>query len=142
MRLELAQRPFLIDAHEAAVPGNVACPYRSQPAVNTVFSHRDAPRLLPPFKYRGIAEGNNVRFGSLADICSATSHVRFTPNSGHSLAAPLRPNKVVNVLASEYDPNQFTVRHFAHALLPANIVACAQTEGKTARFNVVADGFK
>ena len=53
--------------------------------------------------------------------------VRFTPNSGHSLAAPLRPNKVVNVLASEYDPNQFTIGHFAHALLPANIVACAGT---------------
>ena len=69
----------------------------------------------------------NVRFGSKADMCSANGHVRFTPNSGHSLAAPLRPNKGVNVLASEYDPNQFTVRHFAHALLVANIVACAGT---------------
>jgi hypothetical protein len=27
--------------------------------------------------------GRNVRFGSLADICSAKGHVRFTPNSGH-----------------------------------------------------------
>ena len=26
----------------------------------------------------------NVRFGSLADTCSAKSHVRFTPESGHS----------------------------------------------------------
>ena len=25
----------------------------------------------------------NVRFGSLADICSASIHVRFTPESGH-----------------------------------------------------------
>ena len=25
----------------------------------------------------------DVRFGSKADICSANSHVRFTPNSGH-----------------------------------------------------------
>jgi len=25
----------------------------------------------------------NVRFGSLADICSAKRHVRFTPKSGH-----------------------------------------------------------
>ena len=49
------------------------------------------------------------------------------PESGHSLAAPLRPNKGVNVLASEYDPNQLTISHFAHALLPANIVACAGT---------------
>jgi integrase len=28
-------------------------------------------------------EGADVRFGSLADICTATIHVRFTPNSGH-----------------------------------------------------------
>jgi hypothetical protein len=28
----------------------------------------------------------NLRFGSLADICSATDHVRFTPESGHSQA--------------------------------------------------------
>jgi hypothetical protein len=25
----------------------------------------------------------DVRFGSLADICGAKRHVRFTPNSGH-----------------------------------------------------------
>src|SRR5262249_42102035 len=25
----------------------------------------------------------NVRFGSLADICTAIGHVRFTPESGH-----------------------------------------------------------
>ena len=28
------------------------------------------------------SESVNVRFGSLADICSAESHVRFTPESG------------------------------------------------------------
>ena len=27
--------------------------------------------------------GANVRFGSLADMCSTKRHVRFTPNSGH-----------------------------------------------------------
>ena len=27
--------------------------------------------------------GPNVRFGSKADICSASTYVRFTPNSGH-----------------------------------------------------------
>ena len=44
-----------------------------------------------------------VRFGSKADMCGAPTHVRFTPESGHSLAAPLRPNKdVIHVLASEY----------------------------------------
>ena len=68
-----------------------------------------------------------VRFGSLPVIVTSLRHVCFTPKSGHSLAAPLRPNKGVNVLAGEYDSNQFTVRHFAHALLVANIVACAGT---------------
>ena len=34
--------------------------------------------LLPPFPTHC-----NVRFGSKADMCSAISHVRFTPNSGH-----------------------------------------------------------
>ena len=29
--------------------------------------------------------------------------------------------------ALEYDPNQFTISHFAHELLVANIVACAGT---------------
>ena len=29
-------------------------------------------------------KGTDVRFGSLADICSAKRHVRFTPESGHS----------------------------------------------------------
>jgi len=27
---------------------------------------------------------HHVRFGSLADICAAKRHVRFTPESGHS----------------------------------------------------------
>ena len=31
----------------------------------------------------GNTNGNHVRFGSLADICSAKGHVRFTPESGH-----------------------------------------------------------
>ena len=29
------------------------------------------------------ATGSGVRFGSKADICSATAHVRFAPKSGH-----------------------------------------------------------
>ena len=43
MRLELAQRAFLIDAHQPAVAGNVACPYRGQSAVDTLFRHVVAP---------------------------------------------------------------------------------------------------
>ena len=31
-----------------------------------------------------MAEGGDVSFGSKADICSASTHVRFTPKSGHS----------------------------------------------------------
>ena len=30
----------------------------------------------------------NVRFGSEADICAATSHVRFTPNSDRKSGFP------------------------------------------------------
>jgi hypothetical protein len=30
----------------------------------------------------------DVRFGSLADICSATGHVRFTPNSDRKSGHP------------------------------------------------------
>ena len=29
------------------------------------------------------AKGDRVRFGSKADMCSASTHVRFTPKSGH-----------------------------------------------------------
>jgi hypothetical protein len=43
MGLELAQRAFLVDAHEPAVTGNVACPYRSQSAVYAVFRHPSPP---------------------------------------------------------------------------------------------------
>jgi hypothetical protein len=35
----------------------------------------------------------HVRFGSKADIRAATSHVRFTPDSGHSTVRPLTMRK-------------------------------------------------
>ena len=35
------------------------------------------------WKWVGLADGTNVRFGSKADMCSAKCHVRFTPESGH-----------------------------------------------------------
>jgi hypothetical protein len=41
----------------------------------------------------------NVRFGSLADICSATSDVRFTPKSRHvrrNYECPLRANSATH----------------------------------------------
>ena len=33
----------------------------------------------------------NVRFGSLADVCSAKPHVRFTPESRHSAVSATCP---------------------------------------------------
>jgi hypothetical protein len=39
MRLKLAQRAFLIGAHQPTVAGDVASEYRSQSAVNAVFRH-------------------------------------------------------------------------------------------------------
>ncbi|MGA7025506.1 MAG: hypothetical protein WB036_22350, partial [Pseudolabrys sp.] len=33
-------------------------------------------------------QGGDVRFGSKADICAATSHVRFTPNSDRESEIP------------------------------------------------------
>ena len=40
VRLELAQRAFLISAHQAAIAGNVAGENRGQPAVHLVFGHK------------------------------------------------------------------------------------------------------
>jgi hypothetical protein len=34
------------------------------------------------------SDARNVRFGSLADICSAKGHVRFTPNSDRESGFP------------------------------------------------------
>jgi hypothetical protein len=53
------------------------------------------PTIAPPIAWRGLrylsaktvpgppVRVHNVRFGSLADICSAKRHVRFNPESGH-----------------------------------------------------------
>src|SRR6516164_253174 len=57
-----------------------------------------APHCRPPGSKQGIVAGqtgglevvkaalSNVRFGSIADICSAKRHVRFTPKSGYQLS--------------------------------------------------------
>jgi hypothetical protein len=42
----------------------------------------------------------HVRFGSKADICAATSHVRFTPNSDRKSGFP---NKVMSALLPKAD---------------------------------------
>jgi len=55
------------------------------------FAPQKAMSALPP-KADMCGATRDVRFGSLADICSAKGHVRFTPNSdresGHALMAP------------------------------------------------------
>jgi hypothetical protein len=42
---------------------------------------------LNPMRWKGVAarpiQPGNVRFGSEADISTATNYVRFTPESGH-----------------------------------------------------------
>jgi TRAP-type uncharacterized transport system substrate-binding protein len=60
------------------------------------FMQRHLPLWLSVHAQRAIADGwgmrpANVRYGSLADICSAKGHVRFTPNSGHLQRASLCP---------------------------------------------------
>jgi hypothetical protein len=55
-----------------------------------VLNARHANYALGPI-LRGrlqIEENVIVRFGSLADICTATSHVRFTPNSDRESEIP------------------------------------------------------
>ena len=42
----------------------------------------------------------NVRFGSKADICSATGHVRFAPNSDRKSGFP---QKAMSALALKAD---------------------------------------
>jgi hypothetical protein len=44
--LELAQRAFLIGAHQPAIAGNVAGENRGQPAVHLVFGHMMSPASL------------------------------------------------------------------------------------------------
>src|SRR4029453_4464975 len=52
------------------------------------------------FESRLVKGRSNVRFGSKADICSATRHVRFTPNSDRESEIP---HKVVSALPSKAD---------------------------------------
>lgn len=54
------------------------------------------------------ADQANVRFGSLADICSAKRHVRFNPDSGRKSGHPANgkadiPQMVMSALSSNAD---------------------------------------
>ena len=41
--LKLAQRAFLVGAHQPAITGNVASEYRRQSAIHSVFGHGYCP---------------------------------------------------------------------------------------------------
>ena len=58
-------------------------------ATASAIAHCDRECRLGKFGRVGPSHLTNVRFGSLADICSAKRHVRFTPESGHQLASLL-----------------------------------------------------
>ena len=44
----------------------------------------DSSEAIVMAKTSSLEGAADVRFGSLADICSVKRHVRFTPKSGHS----------------------------------------------------------
>ena len=52
----------------------------------------------------------DVRFGSLADICSAKRHVRFTPNSGHGVAPSEQMSFALAAMASGRGPGEDRLR--------------------------------
>src|SRR5262245_14113469 len=84
--LERRESPFLVSAHQAAVTGNVGREDGSQSSFDPRLGHKGRPALpvceLSLWLGTGcVYPGNNIRFGSKADICAATRHVRFTPNS-------------------------------------------------------------
>jgi hypothetical protein len=56
--------------------------------------------LVRKFREEGPHSQGDVRFGSLADICSAKGHVRFTPNSDRKSGFP---HKVISALPPKAD---------------------------------------
>jgi hypothetical protein len=56
--------------------------------------------MLNPMQIRAGAPWQDVRFGSLADICSAKGHVRFAPNSDRESGFP---HKVMSALLPKAD---------------------------------------
>jgi hypothetical protein len=56
--------------------------------------------MLNPRQILAFAPWQDVRFGSLADICSAKGHVRFAPNSNRESGFP---QTVMSALPPEAD---------------------------------------
>jgi hypothetical protein len=59
----------------------------------------------------------NVRFGSKADICSAKSHVRFTPKSGLMRCSKSTSAAVVGI--GEFSPAVVAAKRFRHIVITA-----------------------
>src|SRR5262249_39766348 len=84
-----------------AVSGQTA----AEPAITLMKSRRLICRLRGLGQgivavERKLVKGPDVRFGSLADICSAQAHVRFTPNSDRESGLPA---KVMSALPPKAD---------------------------------------
>jgi hypothetical protein len=75
VRLELAQRAFLVDAHQPTVAGYVASENRRQPSVHSAFRHLVAPRENHYF-LKGYHVGTRKLVGTLPDKPPAWGHSR------------------------------------------------------------------
>src|SRR5262249_9416463 len=73
-----------------------APPHRRAPDAQT--AHRTGSHQRERIKL--LLSDSNVRFGSKADICGATSHVRFAPNSDRESR---HPGKVMSALHPKAD---------------------------------------
>ena len=69
---------------------------------------------------------SNVRFGSKADICGATSHVRFTPNSDRESGPP---QKVMSALPPKADMRGATSDVRFGAIADIRVLEFGQAEG-------------
>ena len=69
----------------------------------------------------------DVRFGSLADICSANRHVRFTPNSGHvqcTSRCPLSANSGHRPAKSWFHVTLKSLKFDPRATVPCTAAPC------------------
>ncbi|HEY6020391.1 MAG TPA: hypothetical protein VIY48_10920, partial [Candidatus Paceibacterota bacterium] len=116
------------NAHQPTVAGDVTREDRCKLALNVILDHAGFPSRAKPYfpneRIRVLLKSNNrqfwtrvidldqsgsgghatisrnVRFGSLADICGATSDVRFTPDSDRNSR---HPQKVMSALHPKAD---------------------------------------
>ena len=86
MRIEPQQGAFFIGSHHSAVTGHVAGQDGRKASFDPLTSHKKHPDLACQVYGPGrgcVYRGDDVRFGSKADMRGAKEHVHFTPKSGH-----------------------------------------------------------